>query len=116
MKPDKEKRPAEVSRYNPFWICFTVLLLLAGDYGLRFVGLLNQRDQLNQARLIQTQNLDVLTQARQLEARLEAFSLELLQLAKTNAAARQVVQEFKIQWTPGPTAPSPVTDRTNPTR
>ncbi|HOC58133.1 MAG TPA: hypothetical protein PKI20_21120 [Verrucomicrobiota bacterium] len=116
MNPNKDKRLAEASGYNPFWICFTVFLLLAGDYGLRFVGLLNQRDQLNQARLIQTQNLEVLTQARQLEARLEAFSLELLQLARTNAAASQVVQEFNIQWTPGPGAPAPATARTNPIR
>ena len=116
MNPNKDKRLAEALGYNPFWICFTVFLLLAGDYGLRFAGLLNQRDQLNQARLIQTQNNEVLTQARQLEARLEGFSIELLQLAKTNAAASQVVREFNIQWTPGPDSPTPATAPANPIR
>jgi hypothetical protein len=42
-----------------------------------------------------------------LEARLEAFSLELLQIAKTNTAARSIVEQFNIQWNPGPSAPGP---------
>ena len=40
-------------------------------------------------------------------------SLELLQVAKTNATAKQIVQEFNIQWTPGPTAPVPSPPATN---
>jgi hypothetical protein len=48
-----------------------------------------------------------LAQARQLEARLESLSLELLQVARTNAAAKQIVQDFNIQWTPGPAASVP---------
>jgi hypothetical protein len=40
-----------------------------------------------------------------MERRLESLSLELIQLARTNAAAKQIVREFNIQWTPGPTAP-----------
>jgi hypothetical protein len=111
MNPDKEKRLAEAARHNPFWVCFTVFLLLAGDYGFRLANLLTQREQLNQALLMQAQNLGALAQARQLEGRLQAFSLDLLQVAKTNAAAKQIVQEFNIQWNPGPTAPpaAPVT-------
>jgi hypothetical protein len=42
-----------------------------------------------------------------MEARLEALSLDLLQVAKTNAAAKQIVQDFNIQWTPGQAAPNP---------
>jgi hypothetical protein len=105
MSHHEEKRLAEGSRYNLFWICFTVFLLLACDYGFRLVSLLAQRQQLNQTQLMQAQNLGALAQARQLEARLEAFSLDLLQLAKTNAAASQIVKEFNIQWNPGPNAP-----------
>ena len=105
MNPDKEKRLAELSRRNPFWVCFTVFLLLAGDYGFRLMNLLAQREQLNQTLLMQAQNLGALAQARQLEARLEGLSLELLQVARTNATAKQIVQEFNIQWTPTPAAP-----------
>jgi hypothetical protein len=107
MIHDKDKRLQEISRYSPFWVCFIVFLLLAGDYAFRLVGMLNQREQLNQAALMQLQNLGTLSQARQLETRLEGFSMDLIQLAKTNAAAKQIVQEFNIQWTPGPAAAAP---------
>ena len=108
MNLEKEKAFKELAQRNPFWVCFVVFLLLAGDYGFRLANLLAQRTQLDQARLMQAQNAGALAQARQLEARLEALSLDLLQAAKTNAAAKQIVQDFNIQWTPSPTAPSPV--------
>ena len=108
MNPDKQKALAEFSRRSPFWVCFAVFLLLACDYGFRLVNLLNQREQLNQAMLTQLQNQGALVQAQQLEKRLESLSLDLIQVAKTNAAARQVVQEFNIQWNPGPTSPAPL--------
>ena len=107
MNPDKEKKLAELSRRNPFAVCFIVFLLLAGDYAFRLVSLFNQRDQLNRALIQQAQNAGALAQGRQLEARLEAFSFELLQIAKTNAAAKSIVEEFNIQWNPGPAAPGP---------
>jgi hypothetical protein len=107
MNLDKERKLVELSSRSPFWVCFAVFLLLAGDYGFRLANLLSQREQLNQAQLAQAQNLGVLAQARQLEGRLEALSLELLQVAKTNALAKQIVQDFNIQWTPGPTAAVP---------
>ena len=104
MNPDKQKTLAELSRRSPFGICLVVFLLLACDYGFRLVGLWNQREQLNQALLTQVQNAGALTQAQQVERRLESLSLDLLQLAQTNAAAKQIVREFNIQWTPGPAA------------
>ena len=97
----------ESSRRNPFWVCFVVFLLLACDYGYRFVNLLDQQEQLNQAVLMQAQNAGSLAQARQLETRLEGLSLELLQVAKTNAAAKQIVQEFNIKFNPGPASTRP---------
>jgi hypothetical protein len=81
-----------------------VFLLLACDYGFRLANLLDQRKQLNQVLLVQAQNMGVLAQARQVESRLEALSLDLLQVAKTNATAKQIVQDFNIQWNPNPAA------------
>ena len=107
MNPDKEKKLLELSRRSPFGVCLLIFLLLAADYAFRLVSLLDQRAQLNRALLMQTQNAGALAQARQLESRLEALSLELLQVAKTNAAADKIVQEFNIQWTPGPATPVP---------
>jgi hypothetical protein len=110
MNADRQRTLAEASRRNPFWVCFVVFLLLACDYGYRLVNLWDQRAQLNQAVVVQAQNAGALRQAQQLEARLEGFSLELLQIAKTNAVAKQIVQDFNIQWNPGPAAavPAPV--------
>ena len=107
MNPDTQKTLAELSRRSPFGICLLVFLLLACDYGFRLANLLDQRDQLNQMLLVQAQNVGALAQARQLEGRLESLSLDLLQIAKTNASAKQIVRDFNIQWTPGPTAPLP---------
>lgn len=107
MKTEKDKELRELAQRSPFWVCFIIFLLLAGDYGFRLTNLWQQRSQLDQARLMQAQNAGVLDQARKLEARLEALSLELLQVAKTNSAARQIVQDFNIQWNPNAASPSP---------
>ena len=104
MNPEKEKELRERTQRNPFWVCFIMFVLLAADYGFRLVNLVEQRNQLDQARIMQAQNAGGLAQARQLEARLEALSLDLLQIAQTNAAAKKIVQDFNIQWSPGPTS------------
>jgi hypothetical protein len=114
MNAEKGKAFKEMAQRNPFWVCFVVFLLLACDYGFRLGNLIQQRNQLDQARLMQAQNSGALAQARQLEARLEALSLDLLQVARTNAAARQIVQDFNIQWTPNPIAPSPAASSAAP--
>jgi hypothetical protein len=106
MNPDKQRTLAELARRSPFGICFVVFLLLACDYGFRLVGLWNQRVQLNQALLTQARNAGTLAEAQQIERRLESLSLELLQVATTNAAAKQIVREFNIQWNPNPSAPA----------
>lgn len=107
MNTEKDKAIKEAARRNPFWVCFIVFLLLAGDYGFRLYSMLQTRTQLDQARIMQARNAGALDQARQLESRLEALSLDLLQIAKTNAAAKKIVQDFNIQWNPAPAAPSP---------
>jgi hypothetical protein len=104
MNADKGRALLETPRRNPFWVCFTVFLLLACDYGFRLPKLLDQREQLHQVVLMQEQNMGVLAQAREVERRLEALSLDLLQVAKTNATAKEIVQDFNIQWNPSPTA------------
>ena len=104
MNADKEKAALELIRRNPFWICLAVFLALACDQGFRLAGQLEQRKQLNEAQLMQAQNIGALNDAAQLENRLQLVSLELLQVARTNALARQIVQDFNIQWNPGPAA------------
>ena len=112
MNADKQKALADMSRRSPFWVCLVVFLLLACDYGLRLANLLDQRQQLNQAWLKQVQNAGVLAQAQELERRLESLSLDLLQVAITNASAKQIVQAFNIQWTPS-AATAPAAAATN---
>ncbi len=107
MKNNQESALRELAHRSPFWVCFFVFLLLAVDYGFRMANLIEQRSQLDQARLMQAQNAGALAKAQQLEARLEALSLDLLQVAKTNTTAKRIVQDFNIQWTPGPATPVP---------
>jgi len=107
MNNYKDKAVMDAAPRNPFWVCFAVFLLLAGDYGFRLYSQLDQRAQLGRARIMQEQNAGTLAQARQLEARLEALSLDLLQLAPTNAAAQKIVQDFNIQWNPQAAASQP---------
>jgi hypothetical protein len=96
---------------NPFLVCLVVFLALAVDNGVRLSKLLEQRRQIDAQQLNLDQNAaqfaPTLSQEPQLEAKLQAFSAELLLVASTNDAAKQIVQEFSIQWTPGPNSPGP---------
>ena len=107
MNADKEKALFELNNRSPFWACLAVFLALACDQGFRLAAQLDQRDQLSQARLMQQQNLGVLREAQQLEVRLQSLSLDLLSVAATNAMAKQIVQDFNIQWNPGPASAQP---------
>jgi len=104
MNAEREKTLFALARRNPFWICLVVFLALATDQGFRFLTQMDQRDQLNQARRMQEQNVNTLIEAQQLETRLQSLSLDLLQVARTNELAKQIVQDFNIQWNPGPAA------------
>jgi hypothetical protein len=121
MNADKERALVELTQRSPFWICLVVFLALACDHGFRLVTqfdqqtqLKDQRVQLEQAKTMQDQNQAVLYDAQQLEARLQSLSLDLLQIAKTNAPARQIVQDFNIQWNPGPAAAPAQTNAPTP--
>jgi hypothetical protein len=92
---------------NLFWVMLAICVVLALDAAFRFSDLLQQRDQLDQARFVQVQNASRLAQNQQAQGKLEPFSYEILQIAATNDNARKIVQEFNIQWNPGPSAPPP---------
>lgn len=99
----------EVHR-NPFWVCLLVFGVLAVDGGLRFSQLMAQRGRMSEAEQNQaatiSQMSQELSQLPTVESKLQALSMDLLQVATTNAAAAQIVQEFNVQWTPGATTTS----------
>jgi uncharacterized protein HemX len=105
VNPDRERALFELTRRNLFWVCLLVFVALGADSGFRLFNTIQQRRQLAEARLLQAQNIgrlrEVMSQAPQIEARLQSLSLDLLQVARTNAAAAQIVQDFRIQWNPG---------------
>ena len=107
MNPQKERQLKELAGRNPFWIVLIVFIALAWDYGMRISNQMQQRRQLTHTQSLYSQNADAIAQAQRLEPRLQALSLDLLQLAKTNAAASQIVREFNIEWNPAPTPALP---------
>jgi len=106
MNPDKERQAKQLAARNPFWIVLIVFIALACDYGMRIYNQVQQRRQWTQTQSLYLQNAQTIAQAQRLEPRLQALSLELLQIAKTNSAAGQIVRDFNIQWNPAP-SPTP---------
>lgn len=108
MNPDRERALIELTRRTPFWVCLLVFGVLAADAGFRLADSIRLRKQLDEAQKAQTQNIgrlrEALSQAPQIEAKLQALSFDVIEIAKTNANAAQIVRDFKIQWTPGPEA------------
>lgn len=96
---------AEARVYSPFWICLLVFLVLAADAGFRVARILEQRDQLTQAQSNQTATLkrlsSALAQLPEFERKLQAISVDLIQLGRTNPVAAQLIREFNINWNPG---------------
>jgi hypothetical protein len=105
MSNDRDHALHEQLRRNPFWVCVLVFGVLAVDGGLRFSRLVAQRQQLSQMELTQATTIgqmhESLSQLPAIETKLQALSMDLLQMAGTNAAAAQIAREFNIQWTPG---------------
>jgi hypothetical protein len=81
-----------------------VFALLAAETALRLVNSARQRKQLDALMLQQQQEIGrlrpLLQSLNEVETRLQGLSLDLLQMAQTNATAAQIVREFGIQWTP----------------
>lgn len=113
MNAERERNLLEATKRSPFWVCLAVFLALAVDGGWRIARQFEQRGQLNQMQLSQAANIgrlsSVLQQTPQVEAKLQAISLDLIRVARTNALAAQLVREFNIQWTPGSETAAPVT-------
>ena len=111
MNEASEQSSPAASRRNPFWVCLAVFLALAVDGGFRLMRSLDQRRQLHQLQLTQVANIgrlsSVLAQSRQVETKLQAVSLDLIRVARTNGLAAQLVREFKIQSTPGAETAAP---------
>jgi hypothetical protein len=111
MNHDRDRALLEATRRNSFWVCLVVFAVLATDGGFRLVKLLNQRKQIDQMQLSQAANIgrmsSMLSQMPQIEAKLQAISIDLIQVARTNATAAQIVRDFNIQWNPGAETASP---------
>ena len=105
VNQDPERTLLAASRRNPFWVCLMVFLALAVDGGFRLARLLEQRRQFDQFRLTQAANIGrlspVLAQAQPVKTKLQAISLDLIRIVRTNGLAAQLVREFNIQYTPG---------------
>jgi len=99
---------------NLFWVLLALCVVLGLDGAFHLSDLLQQREQLDQARLAQAQNASRLAQGQQAQAKLEPISFELLQIATTNDSAKKIVQEFNIRWNPGPLASPPVAGPASP--
>jgi hypothetical protein len=111
VNQDDERTSLAASRRNPFWVCLVVFLALAVDGGFRLTRVLEQRRQLDQLKLNQAANIGrlspVLAQAQQIETKLQAISVDLIRVARTNGLAAQLVREFNIQYTPGAETAAP---------
>ena len=97
---------------HPFWICCVVFAALAIDGGLRLARGLEQRTQIDRMRSTQTaaagRLAGALAQLPQLESKLQALSMDLFELGRTNPVAAQIVREFNMVWTPkANNAPTP---------
>ena len=120
MNSDPSSAPLEASRHHPFWVCLLVFAALATDAGFRLTKTLDQREQLGRTKASQAAILNrlsaALAQLPQFESKLQAISVDLIQLGRTNAVAAQLIREFNINWTPGAetNTVSPSVSATNP--
>ena len=106
----------EAPKPHLFWILLVLFLALGTDYGFRLADLKQQHTLLTQLQTQQKQNLDKIPQMKDMAQKVYALSLELAQIAPTNAAAEQIVKEAKIPYTPPPSAdtpPAPVSTNQN---
>ena len=101
MKPAPQN---PVPNRNPFWACLLVFAALGLNAGMQLDELLAQRGNMARAHASQDQeivkNMDALKQQPQVEARLQALTVDLIQVAHTNSRAAQIVQEFGVSWAP----------------
>lgn len=102
---DTTQRPAP-SYLLPFAllaISFTVLLV----YQIINLNKQNSRMQETRKQLTEIigQREELVKQSTELQTKLQAMALDLLELAKTNEKAKAIVQKYNIQQTAPPQAP-----------
>ena len=88
-----------------FWILLILFLALGTDYGFRLADLRQQHTFLTQFQTQQKQNFDKIPQMQETARKVYALSVELVQIAPTNAVVEQIVMESGIPYTPPPPAP-----------
>ena len=88
-----------------FWILLILFLALGTDYAFRLADLRQQHTLLTQFQTQQKQNFDKIAQMQETARKVYALSVELAQIAPTNAVVEQIVMESGIPYTPPPTAP-----------
>lgn len=94
-----------------FWILLILFLALGADYGFRLYDLRQQHALLTQFQTQQKQNFDKIPQMQETAKKVYALSVELVQIASTNAAAEQIVKESGIPYTP-PSVPVSINQNT----
>lgn len=103
--------PAAGAGRFPFLGLIVLVLAVLLSNLAQLPSILGQRRALQQSR---KSAAELVPQARvllgQVEPRLEAFSIDLLQMANTNENARALVTQYRMTWTPsaGAAKPGPV--------
>jgi hypothetical protein len=105
-KPVRRRDDSPVAAQNLFWVLLILFLALASDYATRLVGIKQQHDTLVRVRTEQAQNINRIGAIQNEEAKVQALAVELVQMARTNAEAKRIVEQFNIQWTPDTNAPA----------
>ncbi len=93
-----------------FWILLILFLALGTDYAFRLVDLRQQHALLTQFQTQQKQSFAKIAQMKETARKVYALSVELAQIAPTNAVVEQIVMESGIPYTP---RPAPVSTNQN---
>ena len=86
-----------------FWTLLILFLALGTDYAFRLVDIRQQHSLLTQFQKQQSQNFDKIAQMQETARKVYELSVELVQIAPTNAVVEQIVMESGIPYTPPPT-------------
>ncbi len=95
MNPDSSPNRS----YSPFWALAPVFAALLAGYAIQLWGLAGQNRQMRQA---DASLVQALPRAVAVTAKLQAVGKDLVDLAPSSAAARQIVNEFEIRLASSP--------------
>jgi hypothetical protein len=107
MDPETQLSPSRVPTYHGFWPLLLISVSLVLIFGWEvWVGILTRQS----AQRLQEQQVRLVEQATQVQARLEKLVRALVELAKTDDEAKRLVAKFGIKINDpaaSTTAPSP---------